>query len=290
MGKSGELRTHFFTLRNIAESGWLAMKRFPAWLLLVVLGSPTIFQQRLLAQASPQDSPAPTIDWRYRDGVRDAAAVKAGENVDSLWSITPNTPKLVWNADKTRLLVVTWKSQSSYDRFLKPQTQTAPSESLVVWVTAAPQVKEFCQNYLRQHPKATIADLNYRLKQYLGLNPTWQYDLFVEMWVSPSDLFRPCVNPSITDRQCALNFDTTQPTVKNIADYPAFYKNLYFQSFRAAPGVPWTGLGYTYDWGNLQHPIGASEFIVVPRATYTIQQAVPTDRYCQIPPASNPSP
>ncbi|MGI0490396.1 hypothetical protein ACN4EG_01180 [Alkalinema pantanalense CENA528] len=250
---------------------------------------------RSLAQASSPESPVPPIDPRYPSAVQDAARVDPGENVDSLWAITPDNPKLVWNADKTRLLVVTWKSQAAYDRFIKPSTHTAASEAFVVWVTAAPQVKEFCQNYLKKHPQASIADLNQRLKQYLGLHPDWQYDLFVEMWVSPTDLFRPCVNPSITDRQCALTFDTSnasKPTVKNIADYPAFYKNLYFQSFRSGPGVPWTGLGYTYDWGNVRdqqkaerrdrkNTIGASEFILVPSASYSLQQAASTQRYCE---------
>lgn len=271
------------------------MKQFLAWLLFILLGSPTIAEQRVLAQESSKSVPEPMVDPRYQAGVRDAAIVEPGENVDSLWPITPDNPKLVWNADKTRLLVVTWKSQAAYDRFIKPTTHTSASEAFVVWVTAAPQVKEFCQNYLKKYPHASIADLNQRLKQYLGLHPDWPYDLFVEMWVSPTDLFRPCVNPSITDRRCALTFDASnasKPTVKNIADYPAFYKNLYFQSFRSGPGVPWTGLGYTYDWGNgpdsqkadrldLTKAIGASEFILVPSASYSLQQAASTQRYCE---------
>jgi hypothetical protein len=68
--------------------------------------------------------------------------------------------------------------------------------------------------------------------------------------------------------------------VKNIQDYGAFYKNLYFSDFRAAPGVPWTGLGYTYDWNNLAAEQGESEFILSPQTPYTIEQATPTWQYC----------
>jgi hypothetical protein len=69
--------------------------------------------------------------------------------------------------------------------------------------------------------------------------------------------------------------------VRGIANYPAFYKNLYFGDFRTTPGVPWTGLGYTYDWGNLQTGEGASEFILSPGSRYEIRGAVPTAQYCR---------
>ena len=111
------------------------------------------------------------------------------------------------------VLVVTWKSQRVYEQFIKPNTQSSRREDQLLWVTVAPQVKAFCQRYLQQHPHATEADLMLRLKQYLGLNPTWEYEQFVELWVSPQDLFRPCVNPDMTQRQCPLNFAGVVPKV-----------------------------------------------------------------------------
>jgi hypothetical protein len=153
-------------------------------------------------------------------------------------------------------------------------------------VTVAPQVKAFCQRYLQQHPNATAAELTLRLKQYLGLNPQWEYEQFVELWVRPQDLFRPCVNPDITQRQCPLHFAGVVPQVTGytqgtgIQDYQSFYQTLYFRSIRAAL-QPWTGLGYTYDWGSPISQVGASEFILVPGATYAVKQAVPTLQYCQ---------
>jgi hypothetical protein len=134
---------------------------------------------------------------------------------------------------------------------------------------------------MHSNPKATEADMNLRLKQYLGLNFTWEYDVFMEMWVSPEELFRPCVDPEVSDSQCNLEFGDSSPVVKNIKNYPQFYKNLYFQDFRSRPGVPWTGLGYTYDWGNPLTEAGASEFIMVPGANYEIERVVPTLDYCR---------
>ncbi|MCX7068479.1 MAG: hypothetical protein NTW85_12405 [Methylococcales bacterium] len=50
--------------------------------------------------------------------------------------------------------------------------------------------------------------------------------------------------------------------------------------FRESAGVPWTGLGYTYDWGNDDSDIGASDFILMPNAPYQIKQVLTTHEYC----------
>lgn len=151
-----------------------------------------------------------------------------------------------------------------------------------LWVTAAPQVQGFCQSYTHDKDE----ELNVRLKQYLGLAPDWQYDVFIELWVDPKDLFRPCVDPENNDSQCQTEVPTSFPTTttsnKIPENYGQFYKNLYFKSFRGAgkSRAPWTGLGYTYDWGNDDSDIGASEFILMPNAPYQIERVLTTHEYC----------
>lgn len=216
------------------------------------------------------------LQKQYQKAVRDAAIVKPKERTNTLLAITLNNPKLVWNADKTKLLVVTWKSRDAYDKFMKNKSQSASDPEYALWVSAAPQVKAFCQAYSHD----TDEELNLRLKQYLGLAPDWQYDVFVEMWVDPKDLFRPCVDPDINDNQCEVKVPKQFPSVARIPDYGLFYQNLYFKSFRASAGVPWTGLGYTYDWGNDDSKIGASEFILQPNSPYQIKQMLTTHEYC----------
>ncbi len=217
---------------------------------------------------------------KYIAGVQDATQVEATEIATSLEPLTKTNTSLVWNSGQTRVKVVTWKSTSSYENYLLPYTQTSSSEDYVIWVTLAPKVQNFCSNYMKNHPSATEAQLNLRLKQYLGLNSDWNYDVFVELWVSPEDVFRPCVDPNPGDSRCALDFGTTTPKVKNIANYKNFYQNLYYKSFRQKPGVPWTGLGYTYDRNDITHEKGASEFILSPSTPYTVERAVPTMQYC----------
>jgi hypothetical protein len=232
----------------------------------------------LLANGSAAD-----IQKRYHRAVVDAAFIEQAEVETGLNAIHADNPSLVWNEDKSKLLVVTWKSEHSYSTYMKPYDQTSDNPDYGIWVTAAPQVQAMCSQVgldAVAKPKKYQRVLDRRLKQYLGLDPDWNYDLFVEMWVSPDDMFRPCVDPEIQDTQCNIQFGKELPTVKNIPDYQDFYSDLYFKSFRASEGVPWTGMGYTYDWGNPESDVGASEYILVPEAKYEIKRAVPTAQYC----------
>lgn len=212
------------------------------------------------------------LDRAYRQAVVDAAFPSSAVVTGNLVAINRNNPDLVWSPDGSKVLVVTWKSQGGYEKFLKPATATSGSPDYVVWVTAAPQVQRFCSGVAKDQ-------LDLRLKQYLGLDRAWTYDVFVEMWVDPADLFRPCVDPETTDKTCNMQFAGPAPTVKNIPDYKNFYSGLYYKSFRASAGVPWTGLGYTYDWGS-PNRVGASEFIMAPNSRYEIRAVQPTAEYC----------
>ena len=225
---------------------------------------------------------AATEQERYHEALMDAAIVDDNDLTDQLLAVSTNNPDLVWNADKTKLLVVTWKTNSAYNDYIKNSTQTSNNADYAVWVTLAPQVKTFCQRYLIENPNATDDQLNLRLKQYLGLPPdsNQQYDVFAELWVNPADIFRPCVDPETNDSRCNKDIPKSFPTVTNIPNYGVFYQNLYFNRFRAANRYPWTGIGYTYDWGNPLSKVGASEFILTPSAPYQIKQPVATRDYC----------
>lgn len=213
----------------------------------------------------------------YNRAVDDAAVAESSEISDRLFAINSENQALRWQDGK--VLVVTWKSQCDYEKYIENETHTSQGEKHMTWVTAAPQVQAFCQSFVRNNPNG---DLNLRLKQYLGLKPDSHYEVFVELWVDPADLFRPCVDPEIHDTGCELKFAENEvPQVRNIVNYPAFYKNLYFNDFRSRPGVPWTGLGYTYDWGNPHSRVGASEYILRPGSPYQIKRDVTTAEYCR---------
>ncbi|MGY5453310.1 hypothetical protein ACVFI8_20545 [Agarivorans sp. MS3-6] len=218
----------------------------------------------------------------YQQAVIQAAFPTVKDVSHTLFALNPENTLLQWNEQADKVLVLTWKSQSAIDQFLLPNSHSSNNPNYPIWVTLAPQVKHFCQQYLQQQPERNDQQLALRLKQYLGLDASWNYDAFVEMYVAPEDLFRPCVDPQIDDHSCVLASDQMASSVKGIEDYANFYQALYFKSFRGSgTGVPWTGLGYTYDWGNPISKQGASEYILVPGGEYQINAVIPTGQYCR---------
>ena len=165
------------------------------------------------------------------------------------------------------ILVCTWKQNVSfYQKDTVFNTGTYP-----IWVTTAPELKNRIK---KESPK----DVNLRLIQLLGLPPTAQYSYFVEFWVRPVDLFRPCPDKEITDSKCDLCFpEGTDPEhIKWINEnrISRYYQcDLYYQ-------YPWGQLGYTYDWNprNKSH-FGLSEFIIGANKTIYINRIVTTLEY-----------
>jgi len=83
----------------------------------------------------------PKPEKSYQNAVRDASVIGKEEIADNLIAINQANQNLVWNKDKTKILVVTWKSKSSYERFLKPYKKTSTNDEYVIWVTIVPQAQ-----------------------------------------------------------------------------------------------------------------------------------------------------
>jgi len=218
------------------------------------------------------------------DSIEDAKQPLADEVVNDLWALSTNNPQVKSreNNGKVEYLMSTWKYTSN------PSTDWPIGAKKLLpyqtWFTAVPQVQEFCQKY--QAIDSTIPDnveLSLRLQQYLGLilNKYSTKTHFVEMWVKAEDLTRPCIDGEINDSSCnllPLPVPDSSPVVK------AIYTNSYTNAKKEY--YPWSGLGYTYDWGNSLKPHqGPSEFIINPTPEKPVEVEVfsvtPTQEYCR---------
>jgi hypothetical protein len=230
-----------------------------------------------LPRRSPIEPAAqPTLDERFSAALDDVMEIDPdpSEVVDDLWALDPGTPGTLW--DSGRVLVSTWTSFTGYNDAGDQPLPLARD----VWVVPVPQVFDRCRGFDLEGEA-----LGLRLRQYLGLGPDVDYDRVVELWVDPLDVFRPCPDAEVTDRTCRPGLpdlpdqELSGGAVRSELDHARWFQQ-QFQRYLAPGAAPWTRLGYTYDWGNPQSEIGASEFVIAEGSTVLVESITPTATYC----------
>lgn len=160
-----------------------------------------------------------------------------------------------------------------------------------VWVTVVPEVRDSCDDWAEEE---TLM----RLRQLLGLQPSYPAAWFIEMRVPAASMFRPAADPAISTRtlcdtslnaDCALSFPAgVDPAhVRWLADkmlstwkLPNGYPVSGVDD-RDRLGYPWTRLGYTYNWHPGSSRYGASEYVVRPGTRAVVTSVVSRQDYCR---------
>ena len=244
-----------------------SMKRVLYTFLLATIVIPGLF-----AQVSQKDS------LLYFESIAATAYPAQNKISNNLIAITKSNKDLVWKTvnGQDYVLVVVWMSAKNvgYYRPYDNEWGFYNTGEFPMWVTAAPEL-------LNRIKKEKTKNVNRRLQQMLGLSPTKPYDYFIEIWVNPDDLQRPCPDKEVTDTTCGLCFpahaDSTYIPYKqwyNANILSSYYScGLFSQS-------PWTQLGYTYDWSpkNKSH-IGLSEFLIPKNKNVVVKKIYTTEEY-----------
>ena len=208
----------------------------------------------------------------YRMAIQSSMYPETSKIDTQLVSINKQNPNLIWKTfdGEDYILVVTWKQNKSY---YEPYIDSAyyNTGKYPIWITTAPELRQRMQ-------KEKYSDVNMRLKQLLGLPPTSVYSYFVEFWVKPADLFRPCPDKEITDKRCEIcfpaNTDAAHITWINQSRIDRYYQCELFQQY------PWSELGYTYDWNpNNSSHIGLSEFVIAANKNIKVNAIYTTTDY-----------
>jgi hypothetical protein len=213
----------------------------------------------------------------YRAAIQDARTAAPSEITTALTPLVPYNESLVWRTvrDSARqVLVVTWGGADTLPPAAPGDTVTPEQD---VWVTAVPQLRQFCRGLDRRGEA-----LQLRLAQRLGLPPDADYDRFVELWVRPQDLVRPCPDPEVTDRECELHPPKPAAHVQISDAHREWFRRLKETSYDP-DGYPFTGLGYTYDWNPATDEVGPSEFVLRPGEAATLNATYTTRAYCRAP-------
>lgn len=233
----------------------------------------------------------------------DAARYPSPKKIShDLVPILRSTPGLEWNASG-QVKLATWTKAA----YFADRQRFAPGKTFPLygdtWFTIVPFVQRFCSALGLEG-----ALLALRLEQLFGLPPKDDKDAFLEVWVNPADLFRPCPDPEIGDHECQVEIpvldcpdedassprppwpchclDAPQVSGAFVKVDPAHLKwmcdNWTSTYGNADPlsNFPWTALGYTYDWGNPDDPRGMSEYVARKGAEVVFDSLRPTDAYC----------
>ncbi len=230
----------------------------------------------------------------YAAAIEDAKYPAPEKISRDLTPLLRSTGGLIWD-EAGRILMATWTQAKYYD---DPETyRRGQPFSLYgdTWLTAVPFVRDFCAAVGLDDPMLTQ-----RLEQLLGLPPAAGKDAFLEVWVDPTDVFRPCPDPEITDHQCqveipVVNRDAEKPwdctlkrqvSGKYVTVHPGHLQwmcynwTLSYASDDPLKNYPWTALGYTYDWGNPEDPRGLSEYVVPGGSQVVFESLSSTGLYC----------
>lgn len=223
-------------------------------------------------QSLKQLCKTPDAKTLYQSSIEEAMSPAPSKVYNNLVSIDAQNKKLTTKTinGENYILVVTWKQNIAY---YEPYLDSGfyNTGAYPIWITTAPELLE------RMNSEKT-KNVDLRLKQLLGLPPQSVYSYFVEFWVKPQDLFRPCPDNEITDNSCELCIPEGTPT-----DYVTWMNDNRISRYyncELYDKYPWTQLGYTYDWNpkNKSH-VGLSEFVIKTDKNIEVEAIYTTEEY-----------
>ena len=185
------------------------------------------------------------------------------ENIRPLVSLTKDEENLYWSKDNKVLLFTFHRFPSSY-----PDGEEITFTWGESWLCS---VKEY-ENWYKSN-KDNIKDPLLRTKQVLGMSDESKNTYISSMWFDPNDVQRPAY---ITDptKQMSLQFDENETD-----KYKAWFSNQYYYSYDVAK-LPWTRLGYTYDWSEeAKDRYGLSEFIAWKGTTVKVEKTLTVEEF-----------
>lgn len=186
-----------------------------------------------------------------------------------------------------KVRVVSWVTESRTP-CKAPDTScatTTPPDR--IWVTLAGEVQSSCRAWGLKGDA-----LRQRIEQLLGLPmdppPQFRKAKFVTMELARERLDRPCLGIDETNPQspvCTVGIQASR--AQDVRDYVLRQMaDSFVVDGPGGPGYPFTRLGYTYDWNQVNarpNHYGASEFLVQASTPATVIAQQDTDAYCAAP-------
>ena len=104
-----------------------------------------------------------------------------------------------------------------------------------------------------------------RMLQMYGLSPDCTYNIMVQFYADVKGIFRPASDPSIDTTSAGIEFPEWADENYKVGDtnFREWFRYNVSAAFEDDSPLPWTRLGYTYDWHKGAPRQGLSEYVVV---------------------------
>ena len=219
---------------------------FLRWSLFMLYNQKLLFLSLISVLLVSCSNKAPlTLEDRLHEAYLDVIE-EDEKDLRPLVKITKDEKNIEWNKEGDKVLLFTFhRYPSSY-----PDGEEITFTWGESWLCP---VKEYQNWYLNN--KTNIKDSLLRTKQVLGMSHESKNTYITSMWISPSDLKRPAYITDIT-KPMSLSFSEEETE-----EYKTWFNNQYYYSYDVSK-LPWTRLGYTYDWSEeAKDKYGLTEFI-----------------------------
>ena len=112
-----------------------------------------------------------------------------------------------------------------------------------------------------------------RMIQMYGLSPDCDYNIMVQFYADPAYMFRPAHDTDITTTSAGLEFPAYADEKYTVGEtnFREWYRYSYESAYEDDSPLPWTQLGYTYDWHHGAPHEGLSEYIVTHQALIKVK-------------------
>ena len=211
------------------------------------------------------------IQW-YQDtaalSAQLAQAIKAAQYPDSskvchnLMPISTDVPGQEWSTvdGKNMVLLVTLVDSSRLQRFFSGQGAYRIDRETGTWATIPAEWKLHADAFRGLDSVAA----HMRMLQLYGLSPDCDYNIMVQFYADPDWMFRPAYTPDIRATESALDFPAYADENYRVGEtnFREWFRYSLSQAYEDDSPLPWTQLGYTYDWHPGDSHVGLSEYIV----------------------------
>jgi hypothetical protein len=223
-----------------------------------------------------------TVNWYENDSALWAdlaTAIEDAKQVDStkirpLMPIKKDYPGQEWTTidGHDMVLVLTLVDSSRLQRFFGRDDLYRIDREMGTWVSLP---ADWAKRKAAFEGLDSVA-AHMRLLQMYGLSPDCDYDIIVKFYADPAYLFRPSFDPDITTTTAVLDFPAYADENYKVGEtnFREWYRYSYQGAFEDDTPLPWTQLGYTYDWHEGADHQGVSEYIVTHNSLVKVKESL----------------